>query len=57
MKQMLLFITGITGSGKSHVIKAIVTFKRCGCPENILLSAPTAVIIDGHTIHALTFLP
>ncbi|KAF8443746.1 hypothetical protein L210DRAFT_3395916 [Boletus edulis BED1] len=61
MKQMLLFITGIGGSGKSHVIKAIVTlFKWCGCPENLLLSAPTgcaAVLIDGYTIHALTFLP
>ncbi|KAF8122486.1 hypothetical protein EV363DRAFT_1107337, partial [Boletus edulis] len=61
MKQMLLFITGIGGSGKSHVIKAIVAlFRRCGCPENLLLSAPTgsaAVLIDGYTIHTLTFLP
>jgi ATP-dependent DNA helicase PIF1 len=61
MKQMLLFITRIGGSGKSHIIKAIVAlFKRCGCPENLLLSAPTgsaAVLIDGYTIHALTFLP
>ena len=61
MKQMLLFITGIGGSGKSHVIKAIVAlFKRCGCPQNLLLSAPTGsavVLIDRYTIHALTFLP
>ena len=61
MKQMLLFIMGIGGSGKSHVIKAIIAlFKRCGCPQNLLLSTPTgsaAVLIDGYTIHALTFLP
>ncbi|KAN0088121.1 PIF1-like helicase domain containing protein, partial [Tylopilus felleus] len=61
MKQLLLFITGIGGSGKSHVIKAIVVlFKRCGCSENLLLSAPTgsaAILIDGYTIHALIFLP
>lgn len=56
-----MFITGIDGSGKSHVIKAIVAlFKCCGCRENLLLSAPTGcatVLIDGYTIHALTFLP
>jgi hypothetical protein len=61
LHQMLLFITAIGGSGKSHANKAIIElFKRCGCPENILLSVPTgcaAVLIDGYTIHALTFLP
>ncbi|KAF8439784.1 hypothetical protein L210DRAFT_867437, partial [Boletus edulis BED1] len=61
LDQMLMLITGIGGSGKSHVIRAIVAlFKECGCPENLLLSAPTgcaAVLIDGYTIHALTFLP
>ena len=61
MEQMLLFITGMGGTGKSHIIKAIIAlFKQCGCPENLLLSAPTgsaAILIDGYTIHALTFLP
>jgi ATP-dependent DNA helicase PIF1 len=56
-----MFVTGIGGSGKSHVIRAIVEmFHRCGAPEKLTLSAPTgsaAVLIDGYTIHALTFLP
>ena len=61
MEQMLLFITGIGETGKSHIIKAIIAlFKQCSCLENPLLSAPTgstAMLIDGYTIHALTFLP
>ncbi|KIJ11374.1 hypothetical protein PAXINDRAFT_36917, partial [Paxillus involutus ATCC 200175] len=61
LDQLLLFITGIGGSGKSHVIKAIVeVFRRCGVSEQILLSVPmgcAAVLIDGYTIHTLTFLP
>lgn len=61
IKQLLMFITGIGGSGKSHVIRATVEmFRRCGAPEKLTLSAPTgsaAVLIDGYTIHALTFLP
>ena len=59
--QLLMFITGMDGSGKSHVIKAIVQlFKQCGCLDELLLSAPTgcaAILINGYTIHALTFLP
>ncbi|KAG1727124.1 hypothetical protein EDB19DRAFT_1643184, partial [Suillus lakei] len=58
-KQLLMFITGIGGSGKSHVIHAIVEmFCQCGVPEKLTLSAPTgsaAVLIDGYTIYALTF--
>ncbi|KAF8833629.1 hypothetical protein BDN67DRAFT_873129, partial [Paxillus ammoniavirescens] len=61
LEQLLLFITGIGGSSKSHVIRAIVElFKCCGVSEKILLSAPTGcamVLIDGYTIHTLTFLP
>ncbi|KAF8120864.1 hypothetical protein EV363DRAFT_1187897, partial [Boletus edulis] len=60
-KQLRMFLTGVGGSGKSHVIKAIVSFfTRCGSSNEILLSAPNgsaAVLIDGYTIHALTFLP
>ncbi|KAH7905660.1 hypothetical protein BJ138DRAFT_1017420, partial [Hygrophoropsis aurantiaca] len=56
-----MFMTGIGGSGKSYVIKALVEFfRRCGASQQLLLSAPTgsaAVLIDGYTIHALTFLP
>ncbi|KAG1839205.1 hypothetical protein DFJ58DRAFT_667899, partial [Suillus subalutaceus] len=61
VEQLLMFITGIGGPGKSHVIHAIVEmFWRCGAPEKLTLSAPTgsaAVLIDGYMIHALTFLP
>ncbi|KDQ51996.1 hypothetical protein JAAARDRAFT_91810, partial [Jaapia argillacea MUCL 33604] len=60
-EQLLLYVSGIGGSGKSYVIKAIVElFKRCGYPDELLLSAPTgcaAILIDGYTIHVLTFLP
>ncbi|KAF8133836.1 hypothetical protein EV363DRAFT_1098141, partial [Boletus edulis] len=61
LDQMMCLITGIAGLGKSHIIKAIVAlFRCCGCPNNLLLSAPTgcaAILIEGYTIHALTFLP
>jgi hypothetical protein len=60
-EQLLMYVGGMGGTGKSHVIKAIVElFKRCGYPEHLLVSAPTgcaAVLINGYTIHALTFLP
>ncbi|KAJ7603337.1 hypothetical protein DFH06DRAFT_917446, partial [Mycena polygramma] len=60
-EQLLLYIAGVGGSGKSYVIHALVElFKRCGASDQLLLSAPTgcaAVLISGYTIHALTFLP
>ncbi|KAK7038406.1 hypothetical protein R3P38DRAFT_2476124, partial [Favolaschia claudopus] len=59
--QLLMYVAGVGGAGKSYVIDTIVElFKRCGCGERILLSAPTgcaAILINGLTIHALTFLP
>lgn len=59
--QLVLHVSGIGGSGKSHVISALVElFRRCGGSRKLLLSAPTgcaAVLIGGYTIHALTFLP
>ncbi|KAJ6517156.1 hypothetical protein DFH09DRAFT_812044, partial [Mycena vulgaris] len=59
--QLLMYIAGVGGAGKSYVIKAVVElFRRCGYSERLLLSAPTgcaAILIDGYTIHALTFLP
>ncbi|KAJ7118467.1 hypothetical protein C8R43DRAFT_830414, partial [Mycena crocata] len=60
-EQLLLYVAGVGGSGKSFVVQALVKFfKACGVSDKLLLSAPTgcaAVLIDGYTIHALTFLP
>ncbi|KAJ7602623.1 hypothetical protein DFH06DRAFT_908809, partial [Mycena polygramma] len=59
--QLLLYIAGVGGAGKSFVVKGLVEFfRRCGVSESLMLSAPTgcsAVLINGFTIHALTFLP
>jgi hypothetical protein len=59
--QLLMYVGGMGGTGKSHVIDAIIQlFEQCGYSERLLVSAPTgcaAVIIKGYTIHALTFLP
>jgi ATP-dependent DNA helicase PIF1 len=59
--QLLLHISGIRGSGKSHVINAICTlFKKMDRADKLQVTAPTgcaAVLIRGHTIHSLTFLP
>ncbi|KAF8143045.1 hypothetical protein K438DRAFT_1480000, partial [Mycena galopus ATCC 62051] len=59
--QLLLYIAGVGGAGKSFIIKTVVEFfRRCGVSERMMLSTPTgcaAVLIDGFTIHALTFLP
>ncbi|KAG8942843.1 hypothetical protein FRC04_003474 [Tulasnella sp. 424] len=60
-EQLLMYLGGVGGTGKSHVINAIVElFRRCGVAESLRLSAPTgiaAVLIRGHTIHSLTLLP
>ncbi|KIM23130.1 hypothetical protein M408DRAFT_77987 [Serendipita vermifera MAFF 305830] len=59
--QLLMYVGGVGGTGKSHLIKAIVElFKRLGRRSELQLSAPTGaagVIIDGSTIHSLTGLP
>lgn len=59
--QLLLHISGVGGTGKSHVIQAVREFfRRCEMPQRVQISAPTgiaAVLINGYTIHALTFLP
>lgn len=59
--QLLMYIAGVGGTGKSHVIHAIVRlFESCGRRAELMLSAPTgiaAVLIGGYTIHALTMLP
>ncbi|KIO15612.1 hypothetical protein M407DRAFT_86927, partial [Tulasnella calospora MUT 4182] len=55
-EQLLMYMGGVGGTGKSHVIKAIVKlFERCGLPQSLYVSAPTgiaAVLIDGYTIHS-----
>ncbi|KAI0062093.1 hypothetical protein BV25DRAFT_1804508, partial [Artomyces pyxidatus] len=60
-EQLLLYIAGVGGTGKSHVIGAIAEFfERMALSEKLLMSAPTgiaAVLIQGFTVHALTFLP
>lgn len=60
-EQLLMYIAGVGGTGKSHVIRAIVdVFRRHGSADKILLGAPTgiaSVLIGGYTIHALTCLP
>jgi hypothetical protein len=59
--QLLMYIGGMGGTGKSHIIEAIIElFRQCGYSEKLLVSAATgcaAVLINGYTIHALTFLP
>ena len=58
--QLLMYIAGVGGTGKSHVIRSIVklfeVFRR---REELHLGAPTgiaAVLIGGNTLHALTLL-
>ena len=59
--QLLMFIGGVGGTGKSHVVNAILRlFSLIGRRHNILVAAPTgaaAILIGGHTIHSLTLLP
>lgn len=60
-EQLLMYVAGVGGTGKSHVVKAIIDlFSRCDVRSRLLLSAPTgiaSVLIGGYTIHALTMLP
>ncbi|KIO00818.1 hypothetical protein M404DRAFT_151723 [Pisolithus tinctorius Marx 270] len=56
-EQMLMFLMGLRGSSKSHVIQVIVdAFEQLGRSHEILLSMPTgsaACLINRYTIHAL----
>ncbi|KZT59320.1 hypothetical protein CALCODRAFT_431062, partial [Calocera cornea HHB12733] len=60
-EQLLMYVSGVGGTGKSHVIKSIIAlFHLAKRTHNLLLSAPTgaaAILINGYTIHALTLLP
>ena len=59
--QLLMYVGGVGGTGKSHVIDAVLRlFSLIGRSSNVLVGAPTgaaAIIIGGHTIHSLTLLP
>ena len=59
--QLLMYIGGVGGTGKSHVVNSILRlFALLGKTKNILVGAPTgtaALLIGGHTIHSLTMLP
>ena len=58
--QLLMYIAGVGGTGKSHVIRSIVKlFVMLDRREELHLGAPTgiaAVLIGGNTLHALTLL-
>lgn len=60
-EQLLMYIAGVGGTGKTHVVKAILRlFALLGRSEQVLVGAPTgaaALNIDGYTIHSLTMLP
>ena len=59
--QLTMYIGGVGGTGKSHVVNSILRlFSLLGRRGNILVAAPTgaaAILIGGHTIHSLTMLP
>lgn len=55
--QLLLYVSGVGGTGKSYVIKCISTlFDNLRKSDELLISAPTgsaAVLINGFTIHSI----
>lgn len=59
--QLLMYVGGVGGTGKSYVIKAILRlFDILGRRNQIFVSAPTgaaAILIGGYTIHSLLLLP
>jgi len=56
-KQLIMFIGGVGGTGKSHVIKSIVRLHELlGREAELSLGAPTgiaAILIGGRTLHSL----
>ncbi len=59
--QLLMYIAGVGGTGKSYVVNAILhLFSLLGRRRQILVSAPTgaaAILIGGYTFHSLLMLP
>ena len=60
-QQLLMYIAGVGGTGKTHVVRAILRlFELLGRSGEILVGAPTgaaALNVDGYTIHSLTMVP
>lgn len=61
VEQLLMYIAGVGGTGKTHVIKAMLRlFSLSGRRGEILVAAPTgaaALNVDGYTIHSLLMMP
>lgn len=59
--QLLLYIAGVGGTGKSYVVQAILRlFTLLGRRREVMVSAPTgaaAILIGGYTVHSLLMLP
>lgn len=59
--QLLMYIGGVGGTGKSYVVNAILhLFQLLDRRNQVLVSAPTgaaAILIGGFTIHSLLLLP
>ncbi|KAF5310090.1 hypothetical protein D9619_010532 [Psilocybe cf. subviscida] len=59
-EQLLMYVSGVGGTGKSHVINSVVKlFEAFGCRDLLALGAPTgiaAVLIGGQTLHSLALL-
>ena len=59
--QLLMYIAGVGGTGKTHVVQAILRlFQLLGRSKEIMVGAPTgaaALNIGGYTVHSLMMLP
>ena len=59
-RQLLMYIAGVGGTGKTHVVKSIRRlFELLNRQKEILVSAPTGAAaknIDGYTVHSLTMM-
>ena len=60
-EQLLMYIAGVGGTGKTHVVHAILRlFELLGRSEEVMVGAPTgaaALNIGGYTVHSLMMLP
>ena len=56
-----MYIAGVSGTGKSHVLQAIIKlFESLNQQNELLLGAPignAAILIGGHTLQSLSMLP
>ncbi|KAJ8481663.1 hypothetical protein ONZ51_g5834 [Trametes cubensis] len=60
-EQLLMYVAGVGGTGKTHVVRAILSlFAQLNRSREILVGAPTgaaALNIDGYTVHSLLMFP